>query len=418
MQSTDYNNPKPASSYQDPVSKSVSGPEDEISLLDLLLVLAKRWRMIVGVTLAAGVIAALVTLTMPNIYTARTMILPSQDDKGMMSAMMAQLGSLAGLAGGLGGPTTSDLYVTMLKSETVKDPIIDRFKLMDVYEVKYRADAYGALDSSAAISLGKKDGVITIDVDDRDPKRAADIANAYVDELGRVTARLSMGGAGKNRVFFEERLATAQADLARAEDALKTFQSRNKAVAVTEQAKATIEGVAQLRAQLAAKEVELAALRQSMTDESHEVKNLKALIGNLGGQIARLESGSGGGAVPGLGAVPQLGQEYVRLMREFKIQETLVELLTKQYEMTKLSEAKDVSPFQVLQKAKVPERKSKPKRSVIVLATTISVGFFMVIFAFIREFGERMGGEDRERWGQILQLFRLRREQRDSGDSG
>lgn len=409
MQSTDLHNPESAATNPQPVSASfpdpqppASGPEDEISLLDLLLVLAKRWRMIVGVTLAAGVITALVTLTMPNMYTARAMILPSQDDKGMMSAMMAQLGGLAGLAGGIGGPTTSDLYVTMLKSETVKDPIIDRFKLMDVYEVKYRADAYGALDSSAAMSLGKKDGVITIAVTDRDPKRAADVANAYVEELGRLTARLSMGGAGKNRVFFEERLATAQADLARAEDALKVFQSRNKAVAVTEQAKATIEGVAQLRAQLAAKEVELAALRQSMTDESHEVKNLKALIGNLGGQIARLESGSGGGAVPGLGAVPQIGQEYVRLMREFKIQETLVELLTKQYEMTKLSEAKDVSPFQVLQKAKVPERKSGPSRRKKVVTVMLISLFASIALSFIVDSISRMDDKVKERWKKLM----------------
>jgi len=403
MQSTDLHNPESTATNPQSASASFSDPrsEDEINLLDLLLVLAKRWRMIVGFTFAAGVIAALVTLMMPNVYTARTMILPSQDDKGMMSAMMAQLGGLAGLAGGLGGPTTSDLYVTMLKSETVKDPIIDRFKLMDVYEVKYRADAYGALDSRAAISLGKKDGVITIAVDDRDPKRAADIANAYVDELGKLAARLSMGGAGKNRVFFEERLAAAQADLARAEEALKAFQSRNKAVAVTEQAKATIEGVAQLRAQLAAKEVELAALRQSMTDESREVKNQKALIDNLRGQIARLESGSGGGAVPGLGAVPQLGQEYVRLMREFKIQETLVELLTKQYEMTKLNEAKDVSPFQVLQKAKVPERKSKPKRLMIVTLAGLGAFSLVILSAFVIESFRSLSNEDSSRWRQI-----------------
>lgn len=413
MQSTDSHNTEYQTTNHELTAKLVDCPYDEINLFDLLLVLAKRWRMIVGVTFVSGVIAAIVTLTMPNIYTATTMILPSQDDKGMMSAMMAQLGGLTGFAGSLGGPTTSDLYVTMLKSETVKDPIIDRFKLMEVYEAKYRADIYEALDTTSDISLGKKDGVITIAVDDRDPQRAAAIANAYVYELGKVAACISMGGAGKNRVFYEERLATAKADLAKAEDALKAFQSRNKAVSVTDQAKATIEGVAELRAQLAAKEVELGALRQSMTDENQEVKNLKALIGNLRGQIVRLELGTGGGAIPGLGSVPQIGQEYVRLMREFKIQETLVELLTKQYEMTKLNEAKDISPFQVLQNAKVPERKIKPKRSLIVVLTMVITGFVMIILAFIREFSERMSGEDRERWAQILAFFRVLRQPRE-----
>lgn len=410
MQLTDSHNTEHRTPKHETDATLGACPDEEINLLDLLLVIAKRWRMIVGVTFAAGALAVLVTLFMPNIYTATAMILPAQNDEGMMSAMMAQFGGLAGLAGGLGGPTTSDLYVTMLKSETVKDPIIDNFKLMDVYKAEYRVDVYKTLDTTADISLGKKDGVITIAVDDRDPKRAAAIANAYVDELGKVAAHLSMGGAGKNRVFYEERLARAKADLAKAEDALKVFQSRNKAVSVTDQAKATIEGVAELRAQLAAKEVELGALRQSMTDENQEVKNLKALIGNLRGQISRLESGSGGGAIPGLGSVPQLGQEYVRLMREFKIQETLVELLTKQFEMTKLNEAKDISPFQVLQKAKVPERKSKPKRRLIVMLTMVTAGFAMIMLAFVREFSERMSGEDRERWEQILSFFRARRQ--------
>lgn len=409
MQSTNSHNTEP----QTPTHKSAVTPVDcldyEFNLLDLILVLAKRWRMIVCVTFVAGVLAALVTVAMPNVYTATTMILPAQDDKGMMSAMMAQLGGLTGFASGLGGSTTSDLYVTMLNSETVKDPIINRYKLMEVYEAKYRADVYKALDSTVDISLGKKDGVITLTVDDRDPKRAAAIANAYVDELGKVAARLSMGGAGKNRIFYEDRLAAAKADLTKAEDALKAFQSRNKAVSVTDQAKATIEGVAELRAQLAAKEVELGALRQSMTDENQEVKNLKALIGNLRGQIARLELGTGGGAIPGLGSVPQIGQEYVRLMREFKIQETLVELLMKQYEMTKLNEAKDISPFQVLQNAKVPERKSRPKRSLIVSLTMLSAGFAMIMFAFVSDFTEHMSGEDRKRWEQILAFLRVRR---------
>lgn len=414
MQPADLQTSELRASNHESVAMLVDCQDDEINLLDLLLVLAKRWRMIVGVTFVAGVIAVLVTLTKPNIYTATTMILPIQDDKGITSTMMAQLGGLSGLAGGLGGPTTSDLYVTMLKTETVKDPIIDHFSLMDVYKVEYRSDAYKTLDSTAVISLGKKDGVITIAVDDRDPKRAAAIANAYVDELGKVAARLSMGGAGENRVFYEERLATAKANLTKAEDTLKAFQSRNKAVSVTDQAKATLEGVAELRAQLIAKEVELAALRQYMTDESQEVKNLKVFIGNLRGQIARLESGNGGGAIPGLGSVPQLGQEYVRLMREFKIQETLVELLTKQYEMTKLNEAKDISPFQVLQKAKVPERKNKPKRSLIVLLTMLATGFAMIILAFIREFSEHMSGEDRKRWEQILSFFKIRWQSRES----
>jgi uncharacterized protein involved in exopolysaccharide biosynthesis len=388
--------------------------DDEINLFDLLLVLAKHWKMIVVVPFVAAVITAIVTLCMPNIYTAKTMILPGDDDSGgMMGAMMSQMGGLAGLAGvaGMGGATKADLYVTMLKSETIKDPIIDRFKLMEVYGAKFRASAYSALDGIAVIGTGKKDGVITISVDDKDPKRAAEMANAYVDELSKLVARLNMTGAGNNRVFLEKRIAEARADLINAEDALKNFQAKNKAISVTDQAKATIEGVAQLRAQLAMQEVQLATLQRQLTDSSQEVKTAKATIANLRVQIARLE-GEGGGrssSIPSVGSVPQIGQEYMRLMREFKVQEAVLEMLTKQYEFSKLSEVKDVSPFKVLQKAKAPERKSKPKRSSIVIMAALSSGFLMVLVAFVREFGARMSDEDCKRWQELQRLLPLPR---------
>lgn len=384
--------------------------EDEINLLDLLLVLAKNWKMIIGVPFIVAVITAIITLFMPNIYTAKAMILPSDDNSsGMMSAMMGQLGGLAGLAGGLGGPTKTDLYVTMLNSETLKDPIIDRFKLMKLYDAKFRTNAYRELGSSSNISAGKKDGVITIAVNNKDPKLAADIANAYVEELGKMAVKLNVTGAGQNRVFLEERLAKANTDLAAAENALKAFQTRNKAVAVTDQAKATLEGVALLRAQLVAQEVQLATLQRQLTDQSQEVKSAKSTIANLRSQIARMEGGSSAGSMPGVGAMPQLAQEYLRLMREFKIQEALVELLTKQYEMTKLTEAKDLSPFQLLQAARVPELKSKPKRSLIVIMSAFASGFLMVLVAFVREFGSNMNDEDRTRWQELKRMLPIPR---------
>lgn len=382
---------------------------DEINLLDLLLILAKNWKLIVGVPFVVAVITALITLTMPNIYTAKAMILPGDDNNGgMLSAMMGQLGGLASLAGGgLGGGTKADLYVTLMSSEAIEGPIIDRFKLMELYKAKFRASAYKALGDSTSISIGKKDGVITIAVDDKDPKLAAAIANAYVDELGKLAAKLNMSGAGKNLAYLEESLTKAKVGLAQAEETLKSFQTRNKAVSVTDQAKATLEGVAQLRAQLIAQEVQLATLRQQFTDESQEVRSARATIANLRGQIARLEGSGSEGSMPGVGAMPTLGQEYLRLMREFKIQETLVELLTKQYEMTKLNEAKDVVPFQLLLPAEAPELKSKPKRSLIVIMSAFASGFLMVLVAFVREFGANMNDEDRNRWQTLKKTLPL-----------
>jgi uncharacterized protein involved in exopolysaccharide biosynthesis len=383
--------------------------ETEINLLDLLLVVVKRKTMIIRFTLAAAVLTALYSLSLPNIYTAKTLILPAQEDKGLANAMVAQVAGLANLAGGsLGGKTLSDLYVTMLQTETIKDPIIDRYGLKKRFKAKYRADVYKKLDAKAKISAGKKDGVITISVSDRDPRWAAALADAYVRELGNLTIRLNVTGAGKNRFFLENRLGEAKADLARAEDAVKVFQLKNKALNVPEQAKATIMGVAQLRAQLALQEVQLATMRRRFTDESQEVKNAQSNITNMKAQIDQLE-GQGGGSIPSVGSVPTLGQEYVRLMREFKIQESIVEILTKQYELARLNESKDVSPFEVIQSAKVPERKSRPKRSQMVILATFAAFFLSVFFAFIREYADKIPQEDKARWREIIDMSGLRR---------
>jgi len=363
--------------------------------------------MIIGITLAVTVISIVYSISLPNIYTAKTLILPSQDDKGMMSAMMSQLGGLATIAGGagvsLGGPSTTELYVSMLNSEAVKDPIIDRFKLMDVYKKKYRTDIYKTLNKNVAVSAGKKDGIITILIDDKDPKRAAEIANAYVEELGRLAIRLNVTGAGKNRSFLEERLGQAKADLAKAEDGLKTFQSANKAVQVTAQAEATIKGLAEMKARLAVQEVQLATYRRRFTESSQEVKNLATAVNNLRGQIARIEGGGGNSAIPSVGSMPALEQEYVRVKREFKIQESLVELLTKQYELAKLSEEKDISPFQVLVKAMVPEKKSKPARSKMVMTMFFLSLFGASFLALVLGVVKNIPKAEKDRW---ISLFR------------
>ncbi len=375
-----------------------------VALIDYLLVIARYKKMILIITCGAAFLTAGITLLMPNIYTATTLILASEDDKGGLGAMLSQLGGLASVAGGraFGGPTKTELYISMLKSETVRDPIIDRFKLMEVYKAKYRSDAYQVLNANATIDAGKKDGIITIAVSDKDPKRAAAMANSYVDELGTVAAGLSMSGAAKDRQFLEERLASAKADSERAGDALKAFQAKNKMVNVTEQAKASIEGIAQLRGQLAVQEVQLASLQRQFTDSSQEVKRAKVSVNNLKGQITRLEGGGGNSSIPSVGSVPQLDQDYLRLMRDAKIKETMVELLTKQYEIARLSESKDLSPFQVLQKAKVPERKSKPARARMVILATFAAFFFSLLLTFMRENLARMSQVDRQRWKALL----------------
>ncbi|WP_265554528.1 GumC family protein [Trichlorobacter lovleyi] len=382
-------------------------PDDEINLLDYLEILARNWRMIVKTIIIAAFVSVIYSLLLRNIYSATTRILPpQQESSGLMGMLMGASGGMGSLASDLlGKGSAAEMYISILNSEEISDRIIDRFNLMEVYKTKYRLDAYKKLDKKVAISSGKKDGIIVITVNDKDPKRAAAIANAYVDELSKLLIKLNIVGAGKNRGYLETRLIKARTDLAAAEDALKAFQAKSKIFSVSDQAQASIGGIAQLQGQLAVQEVQLATLQRQFTENSQEVKTAKASIANLRGQIARLEGQGGGGVVPGVGTMPELGQQYLRLMREFKIQETIVELLTKQYEMAKLSEAKDVVNVQVIQTARVPDKKSKPKRSIIVLSATFAAGFIAILYAFIREAAIRMPPEDRARWQKIRSLL-------------
>ena len=397
---------------QQPEEKNLdpaSGP-DTINLLDYLEVVVKRWRMIVKVMAVAFALSAGLSLLFKNIYSSTAMIIPPQKDSlmGLLGGLMGTGsggggGGVSGLGELLGKGSASDLYIGMLNSGTIKDRIIDRFKLMQLCKTKYRLDAYKVLDKMVDISSGKKDGIISITVEDKDPKLATDMANAFVDELGKLMVQLNVSGAGQNNSYLDNRINQVKVDLAKAEEALKNFQSRTKALDVPAQAQATIQGVAALKAQLATQEAQLSSLRSHFTDSAQEVKDIKASIGNIRGQIGQLE-GTGGGAssIPSVGSVPALGQEYVRLLREFKVQEATLEALVKMREMTRLSEEKNASGLQILQQATVPDKKIKPKRSVMVLLFTFVAGFGAVLYAFILEVAQSIPTEDRE------QLCRIR----------
>lgn len=386
---------------------SGSSDSDVIRLLDYLEVVLKHRRMIIRTSLAAFIVSLAISLVLPNVYNSTTRLLPPQQDQGLMGMMMGQMGGgMASLAGDLlGSGQSADLYVGILNSEAVSDTIIDRFKLMQVYQKDYRLDAYRSLGEKVQIFTGKKDGIISVTVEDEDPKRAADIANAYAEELSRLTVQLNITGAGKNKLFLESRLVKAKADLAKSEDALRAFQSGNKALDITEQAKGTIQTVANLTAQLGAEEVKLAGLRRTFTDSSQDVKNQQLVVAGLRSQVASIEGSGNGSSIPSVGSVPALGQQYVRLMREFKVQEALVELLTKQYEVVKLTEAKDVSSLQVLQKARVADKKVKPKRALVVLASTFAAAVFALLYAFLAEAGRQMSEADRKQWARIRSML-------------
>jgi uncharacterized protein involved in exopolysaccharide biosynthesis len=379
-----------------------------IDFLDYLEVVAKHWKLIVKITIGTFILSIIVSLQLTKVYSSTTRVLPPQQDSGMISMMIGAMGSgMANIASDLlGKSTTADLYVGILKCETVKDAIIDKFKLKELYNEKYRLDIYKVLDKVVDISTGKKDGIISITVQDKDPKLATEIANAYVEQLSNVIIKLNSTGATQNRKFLEERISKTKSDLSQAEENLKSFQSKNKALDLTEQTKGTIKIAAELIAQLANEEIKLLSLQRALTDSSQEVKNQKLVVFNLKKQQNTLEGNLKGGAIPSIGSIPDLGQEYVRLTREFKIQENLLELFTKQYEMAKLTELNDVPTIQVIQKAIIPDKKIKPKRAVIVMLSTFTAFIFIILYVFAIESLDKLSQKDIDSLKRIKALFK------------
>ena len=366
--------------------------EDEINLMDLLLVLAKHNRFIIKFTVLAAVLSVVYVLMQANSYTAKTVILPPQQGASAASMMMAQLGGLGGLVGGAAGmKSPSDLYIGLLKSHTLADSLIARFKLQARFEAKTMEATRDALARATVIAVGK-DGFITLEYTDKDPQFSATVANAYVDELDRLNGTVAITEAARKRLFFENQLKGSRANLDAAETALKQTQEKTGLIQLEKQGGAIIEAVANLRAQIASKEVELAGMRAFATESNPNYKQVQEVIVGLRTQLAKAEHtniAGQGDVMVSTGKLPEVGLEYLRKTREMKYQETLFELLSKQFEMAKIDEAKSASLIQVVDKALVPERKSKPKRALTVILATMMAFFIGVLLAFFKEAAAR-----------------------------
>ena len=350
-------------------------------LLDLLIVLSRRRRLILRTTLAAAAAGTMVALLLPNRYTATATILPPQPSQSLAASMIGQLGALGPVAAmaqkDLGLKNPNDLYVGMLRSRTTKDALILRFDLLRLYHDRKMSDARRDLEKASDIVVGKE-GFIRISVEDKSRVRAPQIANAYVDELRQLTQTLAVTEAGQRRLFFEGQLEQAKDNLADAEQALKETEQKTGLIQLDGQAKAIVDAVVKLRALIAAKEVELHAMRLFSTEENPDVRLGEEQLSGLREQLARLEKRSAS-AIPGdvevpTGSVPEAGLQYVRKLREVKYAETLFEMLAKQYEAARLDEARTAAVIQVLDPAIEPDRKSSPKRGLIIFAV-MSLGF-------------------------------------------
>jgi uncharacterized protein involved in exopolysaccharide biosynthesis len=366
-------------------SASISdAPSDgyEISLIDVLTQLAYRKWLIAkftGIAVFAGVVFALV---LPVRYMATTKIMPPQQTQSAASMMIGQLtsaggGSLAALAGGgLGLKSPNDIYVGLLTSRPIADAIIQKFSLAKVYHAKNMTKAREKLAGYTGVT-SEKNGFITVSVTDRDKKRAAEMANAYTDQLRILTQALAVTEASQRRLFYEEQLKQSKDALVAAELSFQQVQQQKGLVQLDAQAKAMIEGIAAFRAQVAAKQVEVQALRSYSTEQNPDVQLAERELTSLQAEEARLEQSnhSPGIAGLGLGNVPAAGLEYLRAAHELAYRQALFDMLMKQYDAARLDEAKEAAIIQVVEPAIEPDYKSSPKRALIVLVFTF-LGFF------------------------------------------
>src|SRR6266581_75554 len=369
---------------ENPKDTSSAADDDEVSLLDLLIVLAKHKRIVLGVPFIVAIVAAIISLLLPKAYTGATRILPPQQSASAASALLNQLGgALGGLAGAAGGTlgirNPNDLYVGMLKSRTVADNLISRFELGKVYDEARLSDTRKRLEKDTTIVAGR-DGIITIEVDDRDSKRAAELANAYVDELMKLTKVLAVTEASQRRLFFERQLLQAKDNLTAAEVAARQGLQKGGLAQVDAQGRSMIEVTARLRAQISAKEVQLGAMRTFAAEGNPELQRTQQELEALRRELARVEGSSPIAAIGKAEASGGSGLDNLGRLRDVKYYEFLYELLAKQFELAKIDEAKDATVIQVMDEAIEPDRKSKPHRALIVILTGLTVGFLVVIW--------------------------------------
>lgn len=362
------------SDMQDTQAQTVK--DDEINLLDLVQTVVNNLRLLVLGPLAVGVAALSISFLVTPTFTAQVSFLPPQQSQGMATSLLNTLGALGGMAGAAAGiKNPNDQYVSFLKSNSIEDALIERFKLMDRYKADYKQDARKTLEGSVKIASGK-DGIIIVSADDHDPQFAADLANAHVQELTKLMGRLAVTEAQQRRQFFEQQLKGAKDKLAAAEIALGET-GVNASVLKSNPASA-MAAVATLQAQVTAQEVKLGAMRGYLAESAPEFKQAMTELLNLRAQLAKQSQDRG--------AEPKAGQgDYINRYRDFKYQETLFELFARQFEMAKLDEAREGATIQVVDAAQPPERKSKPKKALIAIIATLASGFALLLVVFVRQ---------------------------------
>ncbi len=377
--------------------ESSAAPAADAAPFARVMPVAESFWRITAASILVGSIALGLSYVVKPTFTAHATFLPPQQTQGGASAALASLGSLANLVGGGAVRTQIDQYVSFVQTDQVLDHVVDHFHLTEVYGQEFHVDARRILALNLHVTAGKKDGLITIEVDDKDPKRAAAMVNQFLVELKATTNNIAVTDAQQRRVFFEREMKSAHDQLASAEDALQRSGISKGAL----NAQPAVAGSAYARTNeaIAAAEVKLQAARQRFADGSPEIQSQEAAIAALRTQLSKLEASSGPGS----------NDEYVNRYREFKYRETLFELFARQYELARVDEAREGALIQIVDPAQVPEKKSKPRRSVVALLATvltfIALSAWVSVRSTIRQNRERDPGFA-VRWDSLTRALR------------
>jgi len=375
-------------------------------------ILWRHRRFLTWATGTALAVNLVVSLLIPRTYISEAQIMPPES-AGSNSALIAALAGrslegelLGGLAASLmGGHNSGALFIALLRSGSVTGKLIDRFHLQRVYGKRYRIDAAKTLARRTTITQDKKSGVITLQVKDHDARRARDMAQAYLDELNAVVNRTSTSSAHQERVFIERRLNAVKADLERAQEALSEFSSTHATIDLREQTRATVESEAKVQGELIAARGEMESLQQVYGDSNVRVRAAAARVGALKRELSRMggsaaplaasaERNATGGVSADLGPVesylplrqvPRLAVPYANLYRDVHVQETVYDLLTQQYEVARIQEAKDIPAVNVIDAPGIAEKKSFPPRALLTLALTGAMFVAFSMFLIGRE---------------------------------
>jgi tyrosine-protein kinase Etk/Wzc len=387
------------------------GSVRQLDLLDVLLVFARRKRLILGWALAGLVIAIIALLRAPTLYRSQATIMPPQQEQSS-SALLSQLGALtafSAVGSNLGLKNPADLYVAILQTNLVADNMVDRFHLMDVYKIPDRDGAAGMLRKRSKFEAGK-DGLMQIIVEDKDPQRAATLANGYADELFNQNNRLAIGSASQRRLFFEEQLAQEKDHLADAEVALKQTQQSTGVLQLSGQAQNIIGQEANIQANITSHEVQLGALLSSSTEQNPEVVRLRTEVAGLREQLQQLQQGTNGDMLSQR-EFPAAGLEYIRKERDMQYHQTLYDLLARQLEAARIDEAKATPTVQMVDPPQVPKVRSWPKPLVFILVGLVAgtmLGCIRVTVVYLYEYAET-DPRLRDRYMEVKQAMHLRR---------